>query len=79
MQPNEIRYFLDTMFINQDEFRAVNGVNNSLDARYMLVADVLSEHVELLADIVKESLHINKKFIPATSSRKRRKTRKTSI
>jgi len=79
MQPNEIKYFLDNMFMNQDEFKAINGINKSLDAKYMLVADVLSEHTQLLADVIQESLNINKKLIPAKLSSKSRKTRKTSF
>ena len=58
MQINEIKYFLDNMFTNQNEFQTINGVNNSLDANYMLVADVLSESSEMLANIIQERLNI---------------------
>ena len=58
MQLNEIKYFLDNMFTNQNEFQTINGLNNSLDAKYMLVADVLSESSEMLANIIQERLNI---------------------
>ena len=58
MQINEIKYFLDNMFTNQNEFQTINGVNNSLDVNYMLVADVLSENSEMLANLIQERLNI---------------------
>ena len=63
MQINEIKYFLDNMFTNQNEFQTINGVNNSLDANYMLVADILSENSEALANIIQEQLNLTTSFI----------------
>jgi hypothetical protein len=80
MQSNDIKYFLDNMFTNQDEFKAINGVNNCLNAQYMLVADVLSEHIELFADVLKEKVKISTKPLQSTNSIKRnKKRRKTSL
>ena len=58
MQLNEIKYFLDNMFTNPEEFKAINGISNSLDAKYMLVADVISENCELLANLIQEQLNL---------------------
>ena len=67
MQLNEIKYFLDNMFSNQNEFQSINGLNNSLDVKYMLVADVLSESSEMLANIIQERLDITATPITTTN------------
>jgi len=54
--------FLVSMYEDKNLFIEINGLKNSMDAKYMLVADALSENIELLEDAVKEEykLKINK-------------------
>jgi len=78
MQLNEIQYFLDKMFTNPEEFKSVHGLNNAINAKYMLVADVISEHSEALAYLLKDQL--NKTIKPiATTTLTSTKSPKTSF
>ena len=56
MQLDDIKKFLDNMYNSYEEFQYVNGVSNSIDSKYMLIADVLSEDTELFASVINERL-----------------------
>ncbi len=78
MNQTQLNSFLTEMFNNPNEFLAVNGVTNSMDMKYMLAADAVSENIELLEEVLKEYLVDNfNKFnkIPDTSKEKIKSTR----
>ncbi len=54
MNQQELNSFLANMFESRVEFANINGSTNSMNADYMLVADAVSENVELLAETLKE-------------------------
>ncbi len=51
--------FLTSMFEDRKLFAEVNGTKNIMDAKYMLVADALSENIDLLSEVIKEQLTLN--------------------
>jgi len=59
MSQQKLNSFLNNMFKDNVEFRAICGTANSMDMKYMLVADAVSEDIELLADVIKEHLKNN--------------------
>ena len=52
--------FLTNMFEDNKLFAEINGTKNLMDAKYMLVADALSENVELLTEVISEQIKLNK-------------------
>ncbi len=59
MNKQTLNSFLTEMFKNHMEFASINGTANSMDSRYMLVADAISENIELLEDVLKEHFEYN--------------------
>ena len=59
MQLKKIDNYLMDMFSSPKEFASVCGVKNSMDPKFMLVADVLSEDIELFSEVIKEELNCN--------------------
>jgi len=63
--------FLTSMFEDRKLFAEVNGTKNIMDAKYMLVADALSENINLLSEVIEEQLIIkinSKNSIKQTNS-----------
>jgi hypothetical protein len=54
MKQQQLNSFLANMFNNRTEFANINGVKNMMDAKYMLIADVVGENIELLSEVVAE-------------------------
>jgi len=50
--------FLISMYEDKKLFIEINGLKNSMDAKYMLVADALSENIELLEEVIKEEFYL---------------------
>ena len=59
MNQEQLNSFLANMFESRVEFANINGTTNSMNAEYMLVADAVSENIELLADAIKEHYQEN--------------------
>ena len=59
MNQSIVSPFLTSMFEDRKLFAEVNGAKNTMDAKYMLVADALSENISLLSEVVKEQLNLN--------------------
>ena len=57
MNQNMIGSFLTSMFEDKNLFIKVNGANCIYNKEYMLVADALSENIELLSEVIKEQLN----------------------
>jgi len=53
---NQIESFLTKMFEDNRTFMFVNGVEKSTDRKYVLIADAVSENIELFAQILKERI-----------------------
>jgi len=68
MQIDEIKYFLNNMFSNHNEFQSVNGLKNSTNLDYMLVADAVSEHIDMFTNIIAQELNMLKNHIPTPST-----------
>ncbi len=51
--------FLTSMFEDRKLFTEVNGTKNIMDAKYMLVADALSENIDLLSEVILEQINLN--------------------
>ena len=59
MNQTIVSSFLTSMFEDKKLFMEVNGTKNTMDAKYMLVADALSENISLLSEVVREQLNLN--------------------
>jgi len=59
MNQEQLNSFLTNMFESRVEFASINGTANTFNTEYMLVADAISENVELLAGVVKERFEEN--------------------
>jgi hypothetical protein len=59
MNQQKINSFLRKMFDNRTEFAAINGAAKMMDADYMLMADVVSENIELLGEVIAEHFEEN--------------------
>jgi len=59
MKQQQLNSFLTDMFNNRVEFASVNGVSKMMDANYMLIADVVSENIELLSEVITEHFEEN--------------------
>ena len=59
MNQTIVSSFLTSMFEDKKLFMDVNGTKNTMDAKYMLVADALSENISLLSEVVREQLNLN--------------------
>jgi len=57
MNQSMIGSFLTSMFEDRNLFIEINGASSVYNKNYMLVADVLSENIDLFAEVIKE--HIN--------------------
>jgi len=57
MQTKEIHNILDSMFKNPMLFNKVFGLKNITEVKFMLIADAVSENLELLAEIIDEELN----------------------
>jgi hypothetical protein len=66
MQIEEVKYFLNNMFSNHNEFKLVNGFKNSTDMNYMLIADAVSENIDLFASVITEELSMLTSHIAAS-------------
>ena len=60
MNKEMISSFLTSMFEDRNLFIEVNGVKSLMDAKHMLVADALSENINLFSEVIGE--YINKNF-----------------
>ena len=54
MNQKQLNSFLANMFENRTEFANINGAAKMMDANYMLIADVVSENIELLGEVIAE-------------------------
>jgi len=59
MKQQHLNSFLTNMFNDRVEFANINGISKMADAKYMLIADVLSENVELLGEVIDEHFKEN--------------------
>ena len=59
MNQKIVSSFLTSMFEDNKLFMEINGTKNSMDAKYMLVADALSENINLLSEVLEEHLNLN--------------------
>ena len=59
MNQNNLSSFLTLMFEDRKLFADVNGTANTMDAKYMLVADALSENISLLSEVIGEQFKLN--------------------
>jgi len=59
MNQQKLNSFLANMFDNRTEFAAINGTANMMDSDYMLIADVVSENIELLGEVIAEHFEEN--------------------
>ena len=59
MNQTIVSSFLTSMFEDKKLFMDVNGTKNTMDAKYMLVGDALSENISLLSEVVREQLNLN--------------------
>ena len=59
MNQNNLSSFLTLMFEDRKLFADVNGTKNTMNAKYMLVADALSENISLLSEVVGEHFNLN--------------------
>lgn len=59
MQLKKIDTYLTQMFSNSRELASICGVANITDPKFMLVADALSEDIELLSEVIAEELNCN--------------------
>jgi hypothetical protein len=59
MNQQKLNSFLTKMFDNRTEFAAINGTAKMMDADYMLIADVVSENIELLGEVIAEHFEEN--------------------
>ncbi len=50
--------FLTNMFEDNKLFAEIHGTKNLMDAKYMLVADALSENIELLTEVIGEQIKL---------------------
>ena len=75
MNQKIVSSFLASMFEDKNLFMEVNGTKNTMDAKYMLVADALSENISLLSEVIGEQLNLNINTINAI----KRNTNHTSV
>lgn len=59
MSQKIISSFLTSMFEDKNIFMQINGTENTMDAKYMLIADALSENISLLSEVIGEHLNLN--------------------
>ncbi len=59
MSQKIISSFLTSMFEDKNLFMQINGTENTMDAKYMLIADALSENISLLSEVIGEHLNLN--------------------
>jgi len=59
MNQQQLNSFLTNMFNSRTEFANINGTANMMDASYMLIADVVSENIELLGEVIAEHFEEN--------------------
>jgi len=59
MNQQKLNSFLANMFNNRREFATINGTANMMDADYMLIADVVSENIGLLGEVIAEHFEEN--------------------
>jgi len=59
MNQKTLSSFLASMYEDRSLFIEVNGLSSTMDKNYMLVADALSENIELFSEVIKEKLNIN--------------------
>ena len=59
MNQKIVSSFLASMFEDKSLFMEVNGTKNTMDAKYMLVADALSENISLLSEVIGEQFSLN--------------------
>ena len=59
MNQKIVSSFLASMFEDKKLFMEINGTKNIMDAKYMLVADALSENISLLSEVIGEQLNLN--------------------
>ena len=57
MNQNIVGSFLTSMFEDRNLFIEINGAGSIYNKNYMLVADVLSENIDLFAEVIKEHLN----------------------
>ena len=58
MDQSEIGSFLTSMFENRKQFAQINGSNRLYDAKFMLIADAVSENIELFSEVIKEEIKL---------------------
>jgi len=59
MNQKTLSSFLTSMYEDRNLFIEVNGLSNTMNEKYMLVADALSENIELLSEVIKEEINLN--------------------
>jgi len=69
MNQKDLNSFLNNMFRNNVEFAKVHGTSSLMDAKVMLVADALSENIELLGQVIKESFEDTNIYKPNSKNR----------
>jgi len=59
MNQKTLSSFLTSMYEDRNLFIEVNGLSNTMNEKYMLVADALSENIELLSEVIREDINLN--------------------
>jgi len=59
MNQKTLSSFLTSMYEDRNLFIEVNGLSNAMNEKYMLVADALSENIELLSEVIREDINLN--------------------
>jgi len=59
MKQAQLNSFLTNMFNDRMEFANINGASKLTDANYMLIADAMSENIELLGEVIQEHFEEN--------------------
>ncbi len=59
--------FLTQMFEDRQKFIQIHGARSVMDPKFMLVSDAMSEHIELLTEIIKEQFQIENNYLNKNS------------